>query len=129
MSLFGAINSETLMDILKRAKENFEKKIRESTSPSEASAVSSSYIGDPLEESTAPGPEALGRPVVLPRDIFNEAVRIHNEEAREQGHLSQICPTVHGGSSVDEEGNLVYKQPRVYTIPSDTQRSIDSQTS
>jgi len=49
MSLFGAKKSEPLKDVLKRAKENFEKKMMESTSPSEASAVSSSHIGEVLD--------------------------------------------------------------------------------
>jgi hypothetical protein len=45
-----------------------------------------------------------------------------------------MVSTVHGGSSVDEEGNQVYKQPRVYTIPStrsgrQRSRSLDSQES
>jgi len=74
--------------------------------------------------------EYMGGQVVLPRDVFNEAVRMHNKEAVE--HPSQIVSTVHGGSSVDDEGNLVYKQPRVYTIPStrsgrQRSRSLDSQ--
>jgi len=77
--------------------------------------------------------DALGGPVVLPRDVFNEAARMHNKEA--VGHPSQMVSTVHGGSSVDEDGNQVYKQPRVYTIPSTQRdgrqrsRSLDSQGS
>jgi len=61
-----------------------------------------------------------GRTMVLERGLFNQAARIHNQETREQGHPSQAVSTVHGGSSVDEEGNLVYKQPQVYTIPDST---------
>jgi len=77
--------------------------------------------------------DALGGPIVLPRDVFNEAARMHNKEA--VGHSSQMVSTVHRGSSVDEEGNQVYKQPRVYTIPSTQRsgrqrsRSLDSQGS
>jgi len=71
-------------------------------------------------------------PVILPRGIYNEAARMHNQEAEEKGHSSQIVSTVHGGSSVDDEGNRVYKQPRVYTIASSRSgrqrsRSLDSQ--
>jgi hypothetical protein len=79
--------------------------------------------------------DAMGGPVVLPRDVYNERARMHNQEAREIGHASQMVSTVYGGSSVDEEGNLVYKQPRVYTILDSSNRgrqrsrSLDSQGS
>jgi len=128
MSLFGAKKqTASFKEQLERAKENYEKRMESASS--EASAVSSSHIGDLLEESTAPGsPEALGGPVVLPRDVYNEAARMHNKEAQEQGHLSQVVSTVHGRSSVDEDGNEVYKQPRVYMIPSDDGSSLSSPT-
>jgi len=49
MSLFGAKKqTPPLKELLGRAKENFEKRMAESTSPSEASAVSSSHIGEVL---------------------------------------------------------------------------------
>jgi len=81
--------------------------------------------------------EYLGGPVVLPRNVYNETARMHNQEAREIEHPSQIVSTVHGGSSIDEEGNLVYKQPKVYMIPDSTRgprsrvrsRSVDNQES
>jgi len=110
------------------------------TIASEEGTEESSHIGDLLEKPTESESEfeseALGGPMVLPRDVYNETARMHNEEARETGHLSQIVSTVHGGSSVDEEGNLVYKQLRVYTIPSTPRmsargrsRSVGSQES
>jgi len=79
----------------------------------------------------------LGRPVVLPREVYNEAARAHNQELRDMGRQSQEIPTEHGGSSIDDEGNLVYKPPRVYTIPNSADstrtryrsRSVDSQES
>jgi len=114
---------------------------------SAAGTDESSHIGELIKDQKGPLPtdpdetattskitreelgDYLGGPVVLPRDVFNETARMHNEEAREKGHPSQIVSTIHGGSSVDEEGNLVYKQPRVYPIPSDTQRSTRRQRS
>ena len=62
--------------------------------------------------------ENIGEALVLPREIYNEVARVHNQEAREIGHLSQQVSTVHGESSVDEERKLVFKQRKVYTIPS-----------
>jgi len=81
--------------------------------------------------------DCLGGPEILPRGVYNETARMHNQEAREIGHPSQIVSTVHGRSSVDEEGNLVYKQPKIYTIPDSTRstrmrvrsKSVDSQES
>jgi len=69
-----------------------------------------------------PAEDCLGGPLVLPWEGFNETVRMHNQKAKDMGHLSQILSTVHGGGSLDEEGNRVYKQPRVYKIPSDSQQ-------
>jgi hypothetical protein len=69
------------------------------------------------------GKEGRGA-LVLPRDVFNDLARHHNQEAKNTDHESQLVSTVHGGSSVDEEGRLVYKQPRVHTIPSDTSSSL-----
>jgi len=62
---------------------------------------------------------------------------VHNQDAREQGHPSEEVSTVHGERCVDEECNLVHKQPRVYTILDSTvssrsrqrSRSADSQES
>jgi len=78
----------------------------------------------------------LGGLMVLPREAYNEVARMHNQEAVEIGHLSQIVFMVHGGSSMDEGGNLIHKQEWVYTIRSDRQslragergrsRSVDS---
>jgi len=124
MSLFGAKKQPPpLKELLGRAKENFEKRMaKESTSG--ASVTCSSHIGDLIEKSTSPEPDAMGGPVVLPRAVYNEMVRMHNDEAKQQGLLSQIISTVHGGSSMDEEGNLVSKQPRVYTILSEVGSSL-----
>jgi len=146
MSLFGAPKKPTTFQ---KAKERLDKMMSEKAGQKDESDASSSHIGAQLEkmgrgnldlDGTATTSEiaqegmedALGGPVVLPRDVFNEAARMHNKEA--VGHPSQIVSTVHGGSSVDEEGNQVYKQPRVYTIPStrsgrQRSRSLDSQGS
>jgi len=128
----------SLKEQLETPKKNYEKRM---SAESEASAVSSSHIGD-LIERAGPLPtdpdgtattseiareelgEYLGGPVVLAREVYNETARMHNEEARETGHQSQIVSTVHGGSSMDKKGELVYKQPRVYTIPSDDGSSL-----
>jgi len=102
-------------------------------STSGASVTSSSHIGqqlemmgrnqlDPDETATTseidreePG-DCLGGPVVHPREVYNEMARMHNEEARDTEHSSELMSTVHGRSIVDEDGNSVYKQPRVYKI-------------
>jgi hypothetical protein len=144
MSLFGARKTVTsLRESLAKAKENMQQR---EASPSPSAVTSeSSHIGRQLDiqralqdsEGTATTSEInmegreeegeqQGQALVLPREIFNEAARIHNQEAREEGHPSQIVSTVHGGSSVDDEGHLVYKQPRVYTIPSDTGSPLSS---
>jgi hypothetical protein len=130
MSLFGARKTSTFQ----RAKERLDKKMADESGSPGPTEASSSHIGRQLEilgraqpldpEGTATTSEiaregvedALGGPVVLPREVFNEAARLHNQQA--VGHPSQMVSTVHGGSSVDEGGNMVYKQPRVYTIPS-----------
>jgi len=146
MSLFGAKTT------FKKAVARMREEERKSAEGSIAS-TESSHIGGLLDKTTGPltdpdgtattseiaqeGRNAMGEPMELPREIYNEAARMHNQEAREIGHPSQIVSTVHGGSSVDEEGNLVYKQPRVYTIPDSTRsartrvrsRSVDSQES
>jgi len=107
MSLFGAKKQlPNLKDQLKNAKENYEKRM---ATPSEASAVSSSHIGEALarhNDITRPLPtdpdgtattseiarEELGdylgerqpavQPgaVILTREQFNAGVRIHNAE-------------------------------------------------
>jgi len=139
MSLFGA--NTTFKKAVARMRAEEGKK-------SSVASEESSHIGQQLEiqralqdsEGTATTSEiaqegmedALGGPVVLPREVFNDAVRMHNKEA--VGHPRQMVSTVHGGSSVDEEGNQVYKQPRVYTIPSmrsgrQRSRSLDRQGS
>jgi len=133
------------MSTFQRAAEQA-RKMEATDGSSSVSASASSGVGAQMhiarafqqgmdEETTGPDSNqetpnnCLGEPIVLPRDVYNETARMHNQEAREIGHPSQIVSTVHGGSSVDEEGNLVYKQPRVYTILSDTQRSIGRQRS
>jgi len=143
MSLFGVGKQiVSLKESLRKAKENLDKRMTEE-SASETSVTSSSHIGDQIdkyyaeyldgtattseiargvsedEEKDPRGNESERGALVLPRSVYNDLARYHNREAKDTGHVSQVVSTVHGGSSVDEEGNLVYKQPRVYTIPSD----------
>jgi len=55
MSLFGAKKQQPpLKELFGRAKENFGKRMAESTSPSEVSAISSSHIGDLIERKGLP---------------------------------------------------------------------------
>jgi len=113
MSLFGAKKqTPPLKELLGRAKEYYEKRMAEE-SVSGASVTSSSHIGDLIERKgplpTDPDVTAttseiareelgdyLGEPLVLPREVYNEAARVHNDEAREEGHPSQVVSTVHG---------------------------------
>jgi hypothetical protein len=59
----------------------------------------------------------------LPREVFNAAVRIHNAEARETGHLSQVVEPVWGEAKVDEYGNRFSQEKKVYTISDDSSLS------
>jgi len=131
MSLFGATNKKSTFQ---KAKERMDKLLSETSA---AGTNESSHIGELIKHREGPLPtdpdgtamttkiareelgDYLGGPVVLPRNVFNNTVRMQNDEAREKGHPSHLVSTVHSGSSMDEEGNLVYKQLRVYTIPSD----------
>jgi hypothetical protein len=126
MSLFGAKTKSTFQ----KAKERLEKmqeagKDERSTPGASVASEESSHIGKQLEmmgrgdldqDGTATTSEIAREEgenesaIVLERGLFNQAARMHNQEAREQGHSSQAVSTVHGGSSVDEEGNWVYKQ-------------------
>jgi len=144
MSLFGAKKqTPPFKELLGRAKENFEKRMAKTASDTTTESVSSGIGAQmikarELQEQDPDGKattseiareelgDYLGGPVVLPREVYNKTARMHNDEAREKGHPSQIVLTVHSGSSVDEEGNLVYKQPRVYTIPSDDGSALSS---
>jgi len=63
-------------------------------------------------------PEAI----TLPRDVFNQAVRIHNKEARESGHPSQVVEPVWGPSQRDQYGRPLEGQ--VHTISSDDDSSL-----
>jgi len=119
MSLFGAKKST-----FQKAKERLDKKMaEESRSGSEAptsgigevldrhNAITGSFV-DPDGTATTSEiaregegqlveqPEA----VTLPREVFNQAVRIHNKEARESGHLSQVIEPVWGPAKCDTYG-------------------------
>jgi len=141
MSLSGAKKQEPLKEVLKRAKENFERKMTISGS----SAVSSSNIGEVLarhHEITGQLPtdpdgtattleinrEELGsylggeKAVTLPREAFNQAVRIHNREVREAGHPSQMMEPVLPVNA-DEDRNRL-GQVKVNTISSDDGSSL-----
>jgi hypothetical protein len=97
MSLFGAKKST-----FQKAKERLDKKMAEdSLSGSEAPTSGirevldrhNAIIGrlDPDGTATTsdiaqePADDGLGGPVVLPREVYNEAARMHNQEARERG--------------------------------------------
>jgi len=115
MSLFGAKRSLTsLKDSLKKAKENLDARMaEESTSgvPSESSGIGKQMrIARDLEDpdGTATTSEIFreevgeylgkGQPeaVVLPREVYNMEVRIHNAEVRAAGHPRQILEPVLG---------------------------------
>jgi len=138
MSPFGAAKKTTTFQ---KAKERLDKMMADTGSQE---TVSSSGMGKFIEKASPDGTattseianeltdlqkhdeeeEGQGPAMVLDRELYNQAARIHNREAREQRHPSQEVTTVHGGSSVDKGENLVYKQWRVYTIPSDTSSSL-----
>jgi hypothetical protein len=138
MSLFGAKKpTESLKDVLKRAKENYEKKMGSGTQDSvtsgigevldrhnaitgvdpEGTATTSEIAreGHEDEEQLVEQPAA----VTLPREVFNQAVRIHNAEARETGHLSQVVEPVWGPAKRDKYGRPLVEEAKVYTISSD----------
>jgi len=62
--------------------------------------------------------------VTLPRDVFNQAVRIHNMEARESGHLSQVIEPVRGPAKRDKHGRNLEVPGTVHVIPSDDDSSL-----
>jgi len=148
MSLFGAKKQTPISfkNTLKWAKENFEKRMEEN-SPFEASAVSSSHIGEQLERmgllptdpdgtatSSEIAREELGdylgvqqEAVSLTREQFNQGVRIHNAEMRAEGHPSQVIELVWGENSViDEYGNR--RSHAVHTISSGSELSTPPPT-
>jgi len=113
---------------------------------SEVSAVSRSHIGEVLDrhhDITRPLPTdpdgtattseinraELGSylggdegAVTLPREAFNQAVRIHNAEVREGGHPGQMMEAVLPVNA-DENGNRLGKV-KVYTISSDDDSTL-----
>jgi len=137
MSLFGAKKTTTtLKQQLETAKKNYEKRM---STESEASAVSSSHIGDLIKDREGPLPtdpdgtattseiaqEELGDylgvqqvAVTLTREQFNQGIRIHNAEVRAEGHPSQVIEPIWGTAEViDEYGNRC--SHAVHTISSD----------
>jgi len=98
-----------------------------SSKASEASAVSSSHIGEQLatmgrEQQLAPYKDSTSElhqeesledlegnqmaAVILTREQFNQGIRIHNAEVREAGHPSQAIEPIWGTAQViDEYGN------------------------
>jgi len=114
---------------------------------SEASAVSSSHIGEVLDrhneiigslptdpDGTATtseiAREELGdylgvqqAAVTLTREQYNQGVRIHNAEVRADGHPSQVIePIWRENSVIDEYGNR--RKHEVHTISSDDDSSL-----
>jgi len=140
MSLFGAKKPLTsLKDSLKKAKENLDAMMaEESTSgaPSESSGIGEQMkiarnLHDPEGTATTSeiaregrseieDQEGLVQPpaITLPRDIFNQAVRFHNQQAREAGHPSQIVSPAYS-INMDVEGNK-YEEAKVYMISDDS---------
>jgi len=142
MSLFRAKKTKTTVkDQLKIAQKTYEKRM---STESEASAVSSSHIGDLIEDREGPlrtdpdgtattseiAQEELGyylgvqpAAVTLTREQFNQGVRIQNAEVRAEGHPSQVIkPIWRENSVIDEYGNS--RKHAVVTIPSDDDSSL-----
>jgi len=140
MSLFGAKKST-----FQKAKERLDKQMaKEPLSGSEAptsgigevldrhNAITGSFVdpegtattseiareGNEDDQQLVEQPEA----VTLPREVFNQAVRIHNMEARESGHLSQVIEPVWGPSKREEYGRPL--AGKVHTISSDDDSSL-----
>jgi len=140
MSLFGAKKST-----FQKAKERLDKKMaKESLSGSEAptsgigavldrhNAITGSFV-DPdgtattseiAREECEKDQQLVEQPeaVTLPREVFNQAVRIHNKEARESGHPSQVIEPVWGPSKRDKYGRPL--EGKVHTISSDDDSSL-----
>jgi hypothetical protein len=141
MSLFGAKST------FQKAKDRLDKKMREEaeakgSTPGKSTATEeSSHIGwqleflgrglpDPdgtattseiareREEQLVKQPEA----VTLLREVFNQAVRIHNKEVRESGHPSQVIEPVWGPAKRDKYGWPLGGE--VHTISSDDGSSL-----
>jgi len=143
MSLFGAAKKTTTFQ---KAKERLNKMMAESSGTEQT--VSSSGVGKQLEilgrglpdpDGTATSSEVAqeleqvrredeqeGQPpaITLPRALFNQRVRIHNREAIEVGHLSQIMEPALSEAKVDQYGNRLSQQHEVYTITSDDSSSL-----
>jgi len=145
MGLFGARKqTPPLKELLGKAKENLEKRMAEkSLSGATDSNASSSRIGDLRKDRTGPLPtdpdgtattsevarEELGdylggdeEAVTLPREVYNQAVQIHNQEVREVRHPSQMMQPVLPVNA-DKHGNRL-GQVKVYTILSDDESSL-----
>jgi len=56
--------------------------------------------------------------ITLPRDVFNQAVRIHNQQARDEGHLSQMVSPAYSVNR-DYDGNK-FEKATVHTISDDS---------
>jgi len=134
MSLFGAAKKTTTFQ---KAKERLDKMMADTSDSSQAQTVSSGIgkiielqrrEGSPDPDGTATTSEIAaaveeqneeeggGQPpaITLPRDVFNQAVRIHNQQAREQGHPSQMVSPAYSVNR-DYDGNKLEKAT-VFTI-------------
>jgi len=139
MSLFGAKRSITsLKDSLKQAKENLDARMAEESSsgaPSKSSGIGEQLriardLEDPDRTATTSEiaredvGEFLGKEqpkaVVLPREVYNMGVRIHNAEVRAAGHPSQIMEPVFGTALCEEYGVRKSQKHDVQPISSDT---------
>jgi len=143
MSLFGAAKKT---GTFQKAKERLDKMMAESSGTEQTG--SSSGVGQQLEimgrgqqsdyEGTATTSEIakegrsddevqgdLQPPVItLPRDVFNQAVHIHNQQAWEAGRLSQMVSPAYSVNA--SEGGTKYEKAQVFMISDDSSSALSS---
>jgi hypothetical protein len=143
MSLFGAKKST-----FQKAKERLDKKMAEEVrSGTEASTSGIREVLDRHHAITGPFEDSEGTAttseiareghedeekqmveqpaaITLPREVFKQAVRIHNKEARETGHPSQVVEPVWGPAKRDKYGRPLIEEAQVHTISSDDSSSL-----
>jgi len=138
MSLFGAKKTSTFGRALERAKKAGREKSSEDGISIDESAssgigaqmtIASELQKDPdgtattseiaREELYDQEGEVQQAAVTLPREVFNQGVRINNAEVRAAGHPSQMMEPVFGTAPCDAYGNGRSQQHDVHTISSD----------
>jgi len=119
MSLFGAKKQAELplKEVLKRAKENFEKRIE--SVPSEASAVSSSHIGEVLDRHL----DLITAPPSSPPEIAQRRSELAHEERLREFHATAEYERLRPGEEQDRIETSLFRA----RIEDDSRRRENSQ--